>query len=137
MADDFETRFNAQLEEMAAWVGGRHDRSANRYAEFGEQDVEVHVMLQRTHLLAELIGATGDALAKGVHLKQISVPEAKRRRRYATRVLDRLLAAARAAGLTYVFVESVLSDELHILMCGRAEFVAAPHMPNCYVAKLL
>lgn len=92
-------------------------------------------------LMADVVDPSGTtshttSLWKGVHLKQISLPEARRRKGYATRIIKRLLVDARAAGHDYLFIESVLSEGLHALIQRLPEFVAVPSQPNCYIAVL-
>lgn len=130
--ETFEAQFSATLDNAAGWI---IDDSLTKYGEFGELFSQVRFMLQRTVLPAAMLGThQRNGFLKGVHLKQISVPEMRRRRRYATRVLDRLLQETKKAGLKYLFVESVMSDEMHALMRGRTEFRAVEQQPNCYVA---
>lgn len=136
----FERNFADALDAAARWLGARRTRSACDYGEFGDWwSGGVRFLLQRTRLLPALLGAgPTDVALIGVHLKQIAVPVAYRRRGYASRVLDRLLVEARAAGLDYVLVESVITEEMHALMRARSEFALVPHgYRDCYVARLL
>lgn len=134
----FEETFTASLDGATHWI----NNPRSRYADFGDSlEDEVHFMLQQTVLPIELVETTSVAeiqpkLCKGVHLKQISVPEARRRKGHATRLLTHLLAATRAAGCDYLFVESVLTDEMHTLMRSLPDFVVAQLQPNCYIAVL-
>lgn len=94
-------------------------------------------MLQHTMLISALLNRPNDGKSvRGIHLKRISIPSAMQRKRYATRIIDRLVNEARAASLGYVFVESVLTDEMHALMKQRKDFIVAPHFKECYIAIL-
>lgn len=121
------------LDSTASWIDEFRDRTSmvwsyngDKYFSCGNAESLFYWSLQQTTLTRTKDNGNGEVVA-GVHVQQIAVGEHHRRRRgWCTHALGWLVdLLAQRTKLGYVYVESVLSDEMRALMeklCERAVF---------------